>query len=373
MSAITPSCLLHAVGFTQTVCDCWDTKPDDLSTSDSGLYLDELLKMCNWEGLLYCDDETMWEVISRGRDEAIKRFKSKMKMKLMDGYENAYHQFVGKIGEAKGNAVMNFSTAFAGVALRCNPIKSGTLKITAIGGIFNTTGTKTIYIYNNIGELETTFDINTTANIYTNTVLATPVELPLYKAETEITHYYIFYADDAIKPLNNAINCQYCSFKPCWSLVNKCHDVKVTNDRYAWQKYVQVSGVNFDDVADLYDSTFGATNYLFGLTVDIDAYCSMDDLFCTDSMNYDAVPHATAMAEAIRYLWAEYCITNQVLSDKLTRANLINRETLMTYAQQWSVEAEKILDYIAENIDIERTSCLKCRDKYHASNTLLLS
>ena len=373
MSATIPSCLLNAVGFTQSTCECWDAMVDDLSTSDSGLYVTELLAICNWDGLEQCEDEILYNIAFNGRTEAIKRFKSKMKMKLMGGYETAYHQFVGKIGEAKGNAVMNFSTAFAGMVLRCNPIKSGTLKITAVGGIFNTTGTKTIYIYNNIGELETTFDITTTASLYTNTVLPVAIELPLYKAETEITHYYIFYADGAIKPLNNTINCQYCSFKPCWSLVNKCHEVKVGNDRYAWQKYVQVSGINFDDIADLYDNAIAGTNYLFGLTIDIDAYCSMDDLFCTDSMNYDAVPHATAMAEAIRYLWAEYCITNQVLSDKLTRANLINRETLMAFAEKWSVEAEKILDYIAENIDVERTSCLKCRDKYRASNTLLLS
>lgn len=373
MSVTTPACLLHAVGITQTVCDCWAEKPEDYATSDSGFYVDELLKLCNWDGLNYCDDETLWDTLTRGREEAIKRFKAKMKMKMMAKYETAYHQFVGKIGEAKGTTVMAFSSAFAGLALRCNPIKSGTLKITAVGGLFNTTGTKTIFVYNNLGELETTFDITTQANIYVNTVLATPVELPLYKAETEITHYYLFYADDAIKPLNNAIACQYCGFRPCWSLVNKCHDVKVSNDRYNWQKYVQVSGIAFDDVDDLYDNTFAGTNYLYGLTVDIDAYCSMDDLFCTDSMNYDAVPHATAMAEAIRYLWAEYCITNQVMSDKLTRANLINRETLMQYAELWNVEAEKIMDYIANNIDVERTSCLKCRDNYRAKNTLIFS
>jgi len=136
---------------------------------------------------------------------------------------------------------------------------------------------------------------------------------------------------------------------------------------------VQVSGITFDDLADLYDATFAGTNYLYGLTVDIDAYCSIDDLFCTDDINYDAVPHASLQAEAIRYLWAEYCITNSLLSDKLTRANLINRETLMTFATQWKAEAEAIMDYIAENMDVEKSSCLKCRDKYKATNQQLIS
>lgn len=373
MSTPYRACLQNAIGLSQTPCDCWTEKPADYNTSDSGLYLDELLPINNFTDLATCEDEDVWTIMAKSRDEAIKAYMADVKVKLLEKYEHAFKHFKGKIGEAKGTVVQSDGYAFKGIILRCNPMKSGTIKITGCGGLFNGTGTRTIYVYDNLGNHITDFEISTTANVYTNNTLATAIELPLYSDETEYLHYFFFYADEAIKPLNNYITCQYCGYTPCWSMDPGCFASQPKNNRFHWINYVQTSGIAFNNISDLYETSVGFTNMLFGLTLDIDAYCNVDDVFCTDDINYNASAIALAQAFAIRYKAAEFAIRNNLLSDKLTRANLINRETLMAMEEKWKADYMEKVDWIVNNIDVQATSCLKCRDKWNARTKLALS
>lgn len=371
MSA-TPHCLNNAIGLSQTPCDCWTDKPADYNTSDSGLFLDELLPMNNFDGLENCEDTTIWDTMSKARDEAIKRYISDMKLLLLKDSEETYKYFYGKIGEAKGKLEQHFSTNFAGLCLRCRPIKEGYIGLKAIGAMFMTTGVKHIYIMDNLANVIAEYDINTTANVYVNNILPATLQMPLYSENTELLHYYVFYADDAIKPLNNTISCYNCSgFTPCWDMGGKCWGMPVKNSRFDWHKYIQVSGTTFNDLDDLYDTNFGLSSQLYGLTLDIEAYCSIDDMFCIDK--YEASPIAMAQAQAIRFKAAEYAISNNILSDKLTRSKLINKESLMAYKAEWAAEYEKYIGFIAENINKNWTSCLKCRDNWKVSKQTAFS
>lgn len=367
------TCLQNLVGLSQTPCDCWTDKPEDYNTSISGLYIDELLPISNFTNLENCDDEDVWMFLDKARNEAMQRMMTDVKQGLFKKFDPAYKYFKGKIGEAKGSVVQNFSQSFAGIVLRCNPMKSGHMRINAVGALFDTTGTKHIYVMNNLGELITEFDINTVANVYTNNTLSSAVALDLYDDRTEVTHYFLFYAKDSIMPLNNNITCQFCGYTPCWSMGNECWACEPKNNRFAWSKYVQVSGIAFNQVADLYDTTISLCNNLYGLTVDIDAYCSIDDIFCVDEIVYAANAYYADMAFAIRYKAAEYAINNNLLSDKLTRANLINRETIMQMQEYWQAEYAKNIQQVVDNIDVTATSCLKCRDKWGFRNKLAQS
>ena len=373
MSTSNKPCLQNLVGLSQTPCDCWTDKPEDYNTSISGLFIDELLPISNFTNLENCEDQDVWTLLDKSREEAMQRMMTDVKQGLFKKFDPAYNYFKGKIGEAKGTVVQNFGNAFAGVCLRCNPLKSGVVRINAVGALFNTTGTKHIYVMNNLGELITEFDITTTANVYVNNTLAAAITLNLYDERTEVTHYYFFYAKETNSPLNNTISCNNCGFTPCWSMGNECWHREPKNNRFVWSKYVQVSGITFNTQDDLYNVNYGLCNALYGLTLDIDAYCSIDDIFCVDDIVYAANAYYTDMAFAIRYKAAEYAINNNLLSDKLTRANLINRETIMQMQEYWQAEYAKNIAQIVDNIDVSYTSCLKCRDKWGVRNKLAVS
>jgi len=360
MSTLT-NCLNNVIGLSQTPCDCWTSKPADYNTSDSGLFLDELLPMNNFTGLENCEDDDIWQIMADSRTEGIKRYIADIKALLLKNNEETVPYFSGKIGEAKGTVVQNFSSAMAGVAIRCNPIKNGFINITSVGGLFNKTGTKLIYLMDNLGNLITQFDIDTKANVYVNTLLTTPIELPLYSEDTEIINYFLFYADDTIQPLNNSILCNKCvGFSPCWRNDSNCYNREINNSRFNWAKYLQISGVELNQIEDLYTSDFVFNSSLYGLTVDCELWCSIDEMFCVE--RYESSAIASSQALAIRFKSAEYAINKILLSDKLTRSKLINRESLIENKKEWQLEYEKYLQFISENIDVNKTSCLKCRD-----------
>jgi len=370
--SVTPDCLQNVIGLSQTPCDCYIDKPADFNTSDSGYYLDELLPINEFTDLENCEDTTIWDVMELAREQAIKVYIADMKAELLKENELAYKYFTGKIGEGKGKTVQNYSGAFAGIILRCRPVPEGKIKLTAIGGIFNTTGTKHIYVMDNLGNLIAEYDINTTANVYVNNTLSTSLELPLYSEQTEVLHYYLFYADTAIKPLNNTLTCSSCTgFVHCWDLGERCWGMAQKNKRFDWTKYLQVSGFTFNDLADLYDINYGMSSALYGLTVDIEAWCDMDKMFCVDK--YEASAIGNAQAQAIRYKAAEIAIRNKLLSDKLTRSQMINKETLLSYQTIWRAEYDVLKATIVKNLDHNMTSCLKCRDVWNMKSQLAVS
>lgn len=368
------ACLQNVIGLSQTPCDCWTDKPEDYNTSDSGYYLDELLPINNFANLENCEDETIWDIMAKSREEAIKRYIADVKALLLQKFEVTLPYFKGKIGEAKATLALNVSGNYAGVILRCNPAKSAYMRIKAVGAIFNTTGSKHIFLYNNLGNLITEFDITTVANAYYNNILPNYIELPLYSEDTEILHYYLFYTDDAIKPLNNSLTCSQCpGFSPCWSLNGSCWKRPIKNNRFHWAKYLQVTGFIFNNLSDLYEINYGYSSAMYGLTVDVEMYCAIDDVFCTDEIIYSGSAIANAQALAIRFKAAEYAIGNNLMSDKLTRSKLINRDTLLQYKIEWQTEYEKYINFIAENFDVEQTSCLGCKDNMKAKMSIAAS
>jgi hypothetical protein len=118
--------------------------------------------------------------------------------------------------------------------------------------------------------------------------------------------------------------------------------------------------VELNQIEDLYTSDFVFNSSLYGLTVDCELWCSIDEMFCVE--RYESSAIASSQALAIRFKSAEYAISKILLSDKLTRSKLINRESLIENKKEWQLEYEKYLQFISENIDVNKTSCLKCRD-----------
>lgn len=363
--SITPDCLTNLVGLSKTPCDCWADKPADYNTSISGRYLDELLTINNWKGLENCEETDIWEFMATAREYGIRTVKTDVLNGIFVENEQAYPYFRGRIGEGKAKVVQAFSDAFAGMMYRCNPMKGGYIRFNAFGGIFDGTGTVHLYVMNNLGELKGEYDINTTANVYVNTPLAIPLELPLYSEQTEFLHYYVFFANGPIKPLNNSIMCNTCkNFSPCWDLLLGCYDRLQKNNRYDWARFVQVSGFTFDDTDDLYDIDKGYSSALYGLTADVETWCRVDDMFCVDDILFAANPHYDALAMAILHKSGLMCIDNNLLTDKLNRANLINRETLLAFQPIWQAEYDKYVAMFVNNVDLRNTSCIKCRDRW---------
>lgn len=376
MSTTINTCLQNVIGLSRTPCDCWAEKPSDYNTSDSGFYLDEMLGINQMSGLEDCSDEDVWTTMETAREQGIKNYMTDMKAMLSPKYESVLPYYKGKVGEAKATALQGIQKSFAGLVIRCNPIRSGYLKINGMGAKFNATGTKHIYVYDNLGNLHDEFDINTQADVYTETTLSTAITLPLYSDKTAVLYYYFFYADTPGEPdpYMNSLTCQYCGgFKPCWDMGLDCFNKSQKNDRYRWARYINVSGFQFDSTDEIYNDTISYNGDMFGLTLDVETYCSVDDLFCYDTILYTADQLASAQAKAILYCSTRFLADKILLSDKLTRSTMINRDTIREKMAEWKLDYERMTAFIAENIDVSRSGCLRCRERLGARTNIAIS
>jgi hypothetical protein len=256
---------------------------------------------------------------------------------------------------------MSLSSVYAGVVMRCNPIKSGVMVINSIGTLMNFTGTVDVTIYDNLNTNHGTYTLNTTVDTFVNNVLPAPLTLPLYSDYVDVLEYYLIYTLGATQPRNNKLDCHCHSFKPIYNLQFPYY-TKAKPKEYGWANYVMVGGVETDSL-DFMNLGLSGNHYMNGLTLTAEFGCKVGEVLCMDEMNFEFDPIAGAIAHAVLYRSAFHLADMILTTSEINRQSLMNREQLVEYQKEWVLKYNEMITYIVENLDLSKSDCIECRDK----------
>jgi len=346
------SCFDDIIGLSRTPCSDYDLS-SDYTTSDSGLFLDELVPLHKWESILNCKEgENVFTYMERARDNAIIDFRIDGTAKLAERSDIRYRPFRGRVGKVKRKNALSSLTVgnWYGIVLKCDDIVGGELQITDIGTLFDTTGNIDVLIYNNLNTLIGTYTVNTTANALANN--AQTITLPMHSEYVENLEYYVVFQLAAILPYDNEF------YDTCSSLCS-AKSTK-SNKQFGYQDYMVATGVNLTSVADLSDINLGSESRCFGLTLGIETRCKVEEIWCYDEMDYIGDPIDMAIAKAVRLKAASSFVRDIAMSENLNRDTVIDGVTLGEIDDGWILEYTDIIDFIIKNIDITKTDCFEC-------------
>ena len=355
------SCWDNIIGLSRTECTCYDPVPTTLS--NSGLYLDELVELRSIDGLINCETGSdIWELMDKARENATRVFQADVNREMLNYFQLRREPFYGNIGRVKYTKTKTVTTGdYYGVRFFCADIVSGVLKIKKIGTLFDTTGTVTLWIYNNFNELLHTLTLNTTANTHNNNDI-TDIELPLHNGLVDNIEYFFVYQVGAIKPKDNDIKCSCGGMNATFNTKKPYFYQTHSNRQYYWTKYVMAGAYHSTSIADFSDVNCCTGNEMNGLTFELEFKCKVNEVLCVDYFDFEANPLAVSTALAIQYKAGEILLNSILVSPNLNRNVLVNRDAI---AEQIDVIREKYnenLKYISANVNIGSNDCFECKD-----------
>jgi hypothetical protein len=359
------TCYATAIGLSQSPCNCAGA-PDDYNLSDSGLYLDELEPLSSAGGYDDCSDGSIWDIMSRSRDEAIRAFIADTDALMIggQGVRLKRHPFKGVVGEGYSKEEVTGLSTYAGVRLHCARVRSGTLKIRKIGTCFSETGTIAVTVYNNRNAIVGgPYTVNTTAGSTVLTTLATPLELPLLDPYSGSTEYFLVYDTTGVTPRRNKIHCGCGGFKVHFNAQAPYCEAPQDhwrNDK-AWANWMMVGGWDGDTLTDFDDTTSGAGSYLNGLFIEGEIYCSVSEVLCESALDFNSDPLAMSSAFAIRWRAGSIMAQKMMLSTKLNRSQMVNRDALTAARREWDARYNETVQYIAQNANLTLSDCVECK------------
>jgi len=352
------TCFDNIIGLSRTECECY---PEVSSTASlSNIYLDELEPLSKISDNLDCDKgKDLWLYLDRARDTAITTFLADANAMLLKYYRVKRQPYIGSIGRATKKSLLTLTSGnYYGVRLHLADVVSGEFKVTNIGGVFGSTGAINILVYNNLNEHIGTYPINVTAGQHSrNTV---DITLPTHNAYVDNLEYFFIYQLGSITPYNNDIKCNCGKFKPYFD-TNRPYFYTQT-DGYGWANYAMVGGFASSDISDLSELSATTNNLMYGLTLDVEFRCRVNEVFCRDSMDFVANPLALAIAFAIRYKAGEILLHDILRSTKINRATLVDADQAKEDINFFSQRYTDMLTYIIDSINIKGNDCFECKD-----------
>jgi len=367
-------CYDYIIGLSRTECTCEDPKGDftlDFNTSYSGLYIDELEPLNILASLEYCEDD-VWEILDRARENAIKNFVSDGTRELLKQNKLRTQPYTGVIGRRTNTSDRALSTTYAGIHIICKRIVGGQLTLKKIYTAFNFTGTVTVTVADNLGTTWGTYVLNTTEDAWNENDI-TDLELPLWNDLVDNVEYFIYYTRGANQPRNNDLCCN-CAKRLTFN-ANRPYYVYGHTDAYRWAESFMVGGFDTDDISRFQEVTFdyGGSDFMNGLSLEVDVDCDIGLALCKDSMNFMSDPLAIATAYAVLYKAAEL-LGNRLLNTKEQNyTKLVNRENLSREMLVWAAKYSELIEYIGKNTDIKKTDCLQCKDNLRIEKGTIFS
>lgn len=346
------ACFDTLIGLSKVEYTCFeDEAPSGFSSSDSGYHLTDtdygltVIPQCAIEG---------WALLAAARTQAILEIKSDLRAKLRDKYDGAIAPFSGIIAQLKSTGNQSVSKDFLGIRIRTKQKKGAKLVLKKIYLGMNTAGAYSVTITSNdplfVSPSATSVVIDST-NTMTAHTLSAPIELPLFSRTCEGAwiEYYISFARNGARPLNNKITC--CGNQP------------------TWRQHLEASGFEAsDNIAT--DGRFSSMAYGMAL----DAYLACEELDWVCEAEYlngfhlkDVLARATQMRGAaigisamIDQFGINACISSQFENLNSRRAYLNKRSA-------------EYVDWIAQNIPYGMTDCFTCKpqDSFHRSKILV--
>jgi hypothetical protein len=363
MSTPDISCWDNIIGLSRTECDCYDAIT---AISNSGLYLDELIQLRSVNELLNCEEGSdLWDKMDKARENAIRLFIGELNLELLKHFKLKREPFYGNIGRIKATGTAAVTNGYYyGIRVYCCDVVGGVFKIKKIGTLFNKTGAVTVFVYNNMNELLGTYSLNTVANVHTVNDIV-DLELPMHDGIIDNLEYYIIYqytTAGAYVPLNNEIKCACGKFRAVFDTSKPYWFGTQSDKQYYWTHYAMAGGFLKSDIVDLSDLSSTTSNFTYGLTLECEFKCKIQQTLCEDYFDFEANPLAIATAIAIRYKAGELLINDILTTPNINRNVMINREHLLAMKDEIMGKYRENLNYIAQNINVRSTDCYECRD-----------
>ena len=357
------ACYDNIIGLSRADCPCIDAAPiSGYTTSNSGLYISDLDPLNNLTGYSECGVNSIWNVLDNVRSEAVRVFKADTNALLAQYFKPRRDRFIGQIGEATGRDVHSTIKTYAGARLACNPMRGGTMKITAIGTLFSASGTLSLSVYNSLNaQVVAPFSV-TIANGWTLNTLATAIELPLYIDFDSRHEYFFVYTFDADKPAKlNSLSCGCGGFNPYYNTNNPMWNTQHAGNK-SWANWIMAGGWEGDTLTDFDTCTGTAETRLNGLALQIELGCDVSQILCNG--NLDFTNDLLAMSAAYAILWksADLMAAKLLMSTDLNRQNVINRDVLKDARKEWGAKYVEATQYISEQAAIGQNDCLTCRE-----------
>ena len=367
-----PDCYGYIVGLYNGECPCYDFAPADYNESQSGRYLSDLFEPKFIDGLLNCDQgDSIWTLMEDVREGAVRDFIADTNAVMMKVNRLKRQPYKGAIGRAGWTKDLSLEVGrYAGVRMFCADIVSGFIKIKKIGTLFGTTGTITLSCYNNLGDLIETWTLDTTADTHDVTTI-TELELPLHNAYVDNLEYWFIY-EIPYNPKDNNLLCNCGKWRPVFNLSNPYwHQIK-SNKQYRWGDYLMAGGY-YGTLPNFIDPPTTANDRTYGLTFDVELGCKVGEALCLEELDYESNTLAGAMSQAIQKKMGAMFVDKILLSQNLNREILTMREDLAGFKNEWLKGYYEMINYIAENVEVENNDCFECRDLIEMSKGRILA
>lgn len=344
------------------------------SESLSGLFITDLLPEEEIKGLEGCD-KTIWDVITKARETAIKDFKATLNATMANRYKVRHGTFKGFIGSDKNAGTLTTAMDYAGIRIRTAGMRSGYLKITRIMTMFSAVGTITATVYKarimdeETGETDLevvvpAFVLNTANGPAINAV---NIELPLLGDFSDTQDYLLAYAyNPANAPRLNKLYCQPCSqnaYMPIDYNANNYPSRKEYPAKIAWHNFFLIGGWEGDIAGGQTEIPAQATEYLNGLSLEVEAGCDMSAGLCGMVETFGSNPFSMSVATAIQRRSAAILMRKRLASSQPNRSNAVNREGVEKELRTWEAEYSEIINYLATNAPETANDCLECKPR----------
>lgn len=363
------TCFNDIIGFTRSQCECLNVT--DYTTSKSGLYLTELegmnLKALN--ELPDCDKGVITDRFYATYQNAVNNLRLDVQTEAYKNYTQRFDAFVGNIGLAQKDATFTGITGkYAYIRLMCRQLVGATLNVKSINTLFEGTGAKTIWVYNNLNELLATYTLNTIANTYTNNTIE-ELELEMFDNRVDFPEYYFVYEVETNRPKNNTLNCKACGTtyhfnrsRPCWQI----NPYKKTG----WTNFIcvaagQTDTLDFETASTLNNSFFGT--YMLGLVLEVEIKCDFQQYLCSSDFDYNNDPIAIGIAAALRYKTGALMLHDISSSGEINRWTMIDHDAILANIAYYDEKYKSIVEWLGQDIDMTKSDCWMCKEIHQYS------
>ena len=357
-------CYENIVGISSIDCDCLaENRPEDYNESQSGLFLDDMAPIKSLINLNQCD-ETIWSLLVRTRDRAIKKVFADSNALL--GKKFGLKRRIARqqvLGTIKAKDIFENTKNYAVVRLACSPIRGGVMELINGGGIFSGTGDVEVEIYDNVTGLLNSYTISTLPNQYSSTPLN--IELPLYsKYTSELEYYFVYAFDQANMPKDNKLDCGCGGWVPFFNKTSPYYNLQIKR-KPTWADYIMLCGLEINSLTEITgedELISTCNNEMYGLSLELNFSCKLNEVVCETPLDFIGNPLAMSLGFAVQYIWAKYVADAIVKSDLLNRENMVNRDRWEEDSEEWNEKYMQHVNYIVDNVDHTANDCLKCKN-----------
>ena len=339
------SCFENSIGLSRTEDDCVDVTYDpQYSESLSGLYVDELPGMSLRMVAATDNSTSLWEKMQRARENAINTFKTDLMQELFKYNEPSRTRFTGDIG---GRGFQSLVTASTYYGLRMySDVRGGKFILRGVSLILNTTEAVNLLIYDDYDLLYT---------IGLTSEAGRPHRTDITAIEFDLDQNYYFLISPVGQPYSNKLTCGCGGYKWCFDPDHACY--KTSRDK--WTEWAMIGGVSGTDLTVRDDWT--VCKNANGMILHGNFTCNFFDAFCNEDADFLNNEIDTSMAWAILYKTGEF-LSNYILdTGEVSRYSLLGKENLLENRAYYNARYAVMVDYVAQNMDMERNDCLRCK------------